>query len=231
MLKNDFTNKIVNGMLVKERDFSNSSKKDVYWICVCPICKKDFSVRSNHLTDKKKPTSKCAKCNREQREDLTGQIFHYLRVDKMIYPEKYKRTKCSCTCLLCGATNVVVQANHLKSGETKSCGCLKSYGEKKIAELLIKNNVKFEREKKFPDLKYTNILRCDFYLPDFNLIIEYNGEQHYKAVKLYGGEENLKITQTRDEIKRKYCEDNNINYLVIRYDENIEEVLIKNNII
>jgi len=39
------------------------------------------------------------------------------------------------------------------------------------------------------------------------------------------------LVKGRDEVKRKYCEDNNINYLVIRYDENIEEVLIKNNII
>jgi len=63
-LMNDFTNKIINGMYVKERDFSKIDKKAAYWICVCPICKKDFSVRGNHLTDKKKPTSKCANCSR-----------------------------------------------------------------------------------------------------------------------------------------------------------------------
>ena len=231
MLKYDFTDKIVNGMLVKERDFSKPNNKGVYWICVCPTCKQDFSVRSNHLTDKKKPTSKCDACNRAQREDLTGQIFHYLLVNEMIYPGKNKRTRCSCTCLLCGTTNVEVQANHLKSGETKSCGCLKSFGEKKIVELLMENNIKFEREKKFPDLKYTNILRCDFYLPDFNLVIEYNGEQHYKPIKLYGGEENLKIIQARDKIKKDYCLSHGINYFVIRFDENIQEVLKKNNII
>ena len=185
MLKNDFTNKIINGMYIKGRDFSKKGKAP-YWICVCPICKKDFSVRSNHLTDIKKPTSKCANCSRIQREDLTGQRFHHLTVDKMLPYEKYKRTKCSCTCD-CGSTNVIVQANHLKSGEIKSCGCLKSHGEETISNILTKNNIKFEKQKAFAGLKYKNPLKCDFYLPDFNLVIEYNGEQHYKSVNFYGG--------------------------------------------
>ena len=101
------------GIFIKRKD----ETKKLYWICECPICHKDFSVRRDHLINK--PIRSCYECSSTQREDLTGQIFYYLRVDEMIYPEKYKRTKCSCTCLLCGATNVVVQANHLKSGETK----------------------------------------------------------------------------------------------------------------
>lgn len=143
---------------------------------------------------------------------------------------KNKRTLCSCTCD-CGATNIIVQANHLKSGETKSCGCLKSYPEEQIATILTENNIVFEREKRFPNLRYKYKLRFDFYLPDMNLVIEYNGKQHYEFIDYYGDEEVFKTAQLRDKIKQEYCIKNNINYLVIRYDEDIEEILIANNII
>lgn len=161
---------------------------------------------------------------------FSWQKYGHLTVDYMIPQEKYKRTLYSCTCD-CGTTGIIVQANHLKNGKTKSCGCLKSYPEEQIATLLTNNKILFEREKKFSDLKYKNKLRFDFYLPDMNLVIEYNGKQHYEFIDYYGDEEDFKIAQLRDRIKQEYCTKNSINYLVIRYDEDIEEVLIANNII
>lgn len=227
----DLTGQTINGIYVKGPDSRpGGAGKKKYWLCICPVCKKEFSVRVDHLIDEKHPKTMCGPCKRTQREDLTGQKFHFLTVNYMLPVEKYERSKCSCTCD-CGTTSVVVQANHLKNGEIKSCGCLKSYGEERIAEILAENHVAFEKQKRFPGLVYTNVLRCDFYLPDFNLVIEYNGEQHYKPVKLYGGEENLKITQARDKAKKDYCIEHGINYLVIKFDEDIEEALIKNNIV
>lgn len=81
----------------------------------------------------------------------------------------------------------------------------------------------YKREKKYPDLKYVSHLRFDFYLKKFNALIEFNGEQHYMPVECWGGEEGLRKRNECDAMKVKYCADNNIPLLVIKYDENIRE--------
>ena len=55
--------------------------------------------------------------------------------------------------------------------------------------------------------------------------IEYNGKQHYESIELLGGDEALKYSQIRDNIKIEYCNKNNINLFIIRYDENLIEKL------
>ena len=225
----DFTGKVVNGIKVIGLVLdSGGAGKHKRWKCECPVCHDEFVTQSNHLKTNK--TSMCSNCSRLSREDLTGRRFGRLVVTSMVFPGIYQRTRCLCTCD-CGSTNVDVQTNNLKAGYIKSCGCMKSYPEDFIAATLTENNVCFIKQMRFPDLKYINPLRCDFYIPDRNLVIEYNGEQHYRAVPGWGGEDALKKIQIRDEIKKNYCIEHNINYMVIRYDEDIEEALLKNNII
>lgn len=81
----------------------------------------------------------------------------------------------------------------------------------------------YKREKKYPDLKYVDHLRFDFYLKKFNALIEYNGEQHYLPVECWGGKDALLKRQLCDELKAQYCKDNNIPLLIIKYDENIQK--------
>lgn len=66
-------------------------------------------------------------------------------------------------------------------GNKKSCGCLQSLGEFKIKQSLEELKIPFIKEKTFPELVSDNNvpLRFDFYLPQYNLIIEYDGEQHF----------------------------------------------------
>ena len=53
--------------------------------------------------------------------------------------------------------------------------------------------------------------KFDFYLPEYNLLIEYDGEQHFKArEKGYFTEDKLQIIQQRDAYKNQWCKDNNI---------------------
>ena len=52
--------------------------------------------------------------------------------------------------------------------------------------------IKFETQKTFEGLKSEGKLKCDFFLPDYNLVIEYNGRQHYETVKAFGGDEEFK---------------------------------------
>ncbi len=105
--------------------------------------------------------------------------------------------------------------------------CKKSKGENTILNYLNKNNIIFEPQKKFYDCKNIYPLPFDFYLPDLNLCVEYNGKQHYIPIKYFGGDIAYKKRQINDQIKIKYCIDNNIKLIIIRYDENIEEVLNK----
>jgi hypothetical protein len=81
----------------------------------------------------------------------------------------------------------------------------------------------YKREKKYPNLKYIDCLRFDFYLKKFDALIEYNGEQHYFPVECWGGKDGLLKRQMCDELKAQYCKDNNIPLLIIKYDENIKE--------
>lgn len=229
---NDLTNKIINGIQIKYRDETKpkGTGKSIYWICICPICQTEFSVRSNHLLDKIHPIKICAKCSRTQREDLIGQKFNKLIIKKMLPYKKYERTQCLCDCE-CGTKNIIVQANHLKAGEIQSCGCLLSKGEEKISNILAQHNIFFERQKVFKNCNFISSLRFDFYLPLINTIIEYNGIQHYQPVEYFGGKEQFINNQKRDQIKREYCLKNNIQLIEIKYSDNIEKILTDYNII
>ena len=68
-----------------------------------------------------------------------------------------------------------------------------------------------------------------FYLPKYNMLIEYQGKQHECAVEFFGGEEKFKIQQEHDKRKREYAKLNNFILLEIWYYDfdNIEEILHK----
>ena len=118
---------------------------------------------------------------------------------------------------------------HLSNQGCPICG--ESQGEKKIRIFLTKNDIKFEQEKQFNGCKNVRPLLFDFYLPQCNLCIEYDGKQHFIPHDFNSKEsdekklENLKLVQLRDQIKNDYCEQKGINLLRIKYDENVEEKL------
>ena len=109
--------------------------------------------------------------------------------------------------------------------------CKSSKGEILVRNWLIKNKIEFDEQKRFDDCRNKNPLPFDFYAPKYNLCIEYDGEQHFIPFgfnsKMTDEEklENLERLQFHDKIKNDYCENNNINLLRIRYDENVEEKL------
>jgi hypothetical protein len=123
-----------------------------------------------------------------------------------------------------------IRPNDLLNGH--GCpNCRNSKGENRILNFLKKNKIKFIKEKKYKDCKNKNILPFDFYLPDYNMCIEFDGIQHFQAIEKWGGLEKLKYIKTNDKIKTEYCKKNNINLLRVKYSEkNIEEIL-KNNLL
>jgi len=110
--------------------------------------------------------------------------------------------------------------NHIKNKQ--GCPiCKESKGERKIRNYLLDNNIKFIREKRFKNCKDKYTLSFDFYIPLYNICIEYNGIQHYKPVKYFGGVTTFEEQQKRDKIKKNYCDKNHIKLLIIKYNENV----------
>ena len=93
--------------------------------------------------------------------------------------------------------------------------CSSSKGEKSISNLLNELNIKFEREKEvnIDNNKYF----FDFYLPELNIIIEYDGIQHFEPVDYFGGIDNYELVKKNDYVKNKWCFDNKILLIRIPY--------------
>ena len=103
--------------------------------------------------------------------------------------------------------------------------CKNSKGENLISNFLKSENISFTPQKKFDDCRFLYLLPFDFYIPSYNLCVEYDGEQHFNPMVIWGGENEYEKIKIRDNIKTKYCRDKNINLLRIRYDENIISAL------
>lgn len=68
----------------------------------------------------------------------------------------------------------------------------------------------------------------DFYLPEYNVVIEYHGKQHYELIELFRGEEGFVTTQLHDKIIKDYCISNGIEYIEIPcWEEDIENTLLE----
>lgn len=103
-------------------------------------------------------------------------------------------------------------------------GCVKcssSYGEQRIINYLDSLSIEYKYQHTYKDCLSANNypLRFDFYLPSYNLCIEYDGEQHFKPIELYGGTEAFLESIKRDEIKNLYCLNNGIRLLRISFDK------------
>lgn len=102
-----------------------------------------------------------------------------------------------------------------------SCEKTKSLGENRIERFLRTKNIQFRTQERFLECKDKRCLPFDFYLPQYNTCIEFQGEQHYKEKSFLWSEQLIK----HDEIKRNFCKKNNITLIEIPwYDiDNIEK--------
>lgn len=214
-----------NRLTVLERDLSypSGAGKSVYWKCKCD-CGNIKSVRTDKLRNG--DVQSCGCLSKEIRtqlflDDLTNQQFGRLVVLKRD-DGKPKGKGCFAYWLCkCNCGNIVsVRGDHLRNKTTTSCGCLNSAGEEKISHVLQDNNIEYQTQYEFSDLKGDyNHLRFDFAIfKNHKLwcLIEYQGEQHSKP----WGNESLQRFQKRqeyDQKKRDYCAKHQINLVEISY--------------
>ena len=218
-----------------ENKVTKSDTLQAQWLCKCECGNETIAITNRLLSGK---TQSCGCLHKDVmaekfQDDLTGMRFNSLvaikRTDDYIQPNGRKRSKWLCKCDCGNYTEVYSEA--LKKGHTRSCGCQKSTGEYSILRYLDKNNIDYEYQKRFNDCCGTGNkpLSYDFYLPNQSLLIEYQGQQHYYPVNIYGGEEKFEIQQEHDRRKREYAKSNGYNLLEIPYYDydNIEEILDK----
>lgn len=190
----------------------------------CPIHGEFEQTPNSHLNGRG-----CNKCANKQRQNYKKLgVDGFIKKANLIHNNKYEYKindylgSDSYLKIICPIHGEFEQRilNHLyqKNGCPK---CKESKGETQIAEWLEANNIKYIRQYRFPDCRNIKPLPFDFYLPEINMCIEYQGEQHFRPIKRFGGEEKFKTIVVRDEIKRNYCFNNSINLLNIKYNENI----------
>lgn len=113
--------------------------------------------------------------------------------------------------------------------------CNSTSMEQKISKILTHYGIEYKHQFSFIDCKDKRSLPFDFYLPKYNILIEYDGRQHYYPVNFGGISDedalkNLEITQKHDKIKTEYCKTHHIPLIRIPYwdNENIEQIILDN---
>lgn len=109
-----------------------------------------------------------------------------------------------------------VKPNNFLNG-TRCPHCIESQGERLVASYLNMRDISYIPQKEFDDLRDRARLSYDFYIPSHNLLIEYQGEQHYHPVKYFGGKKTFKRQQKHDEMKRCYAIEKGYNLVEIHY--------------
>lgn len=105
-----------------------------------------------------------------------------------------------------------------------------SVGERIVNEFLTKNGINFKPEKTFEGCFVEKNRKCfklkyDFYLPEKNTLIEYDGIGHYKPVDRFGGQKGFETQRMNDFIKDKFAESQNMKLIRIPYTvRTIDEV-------
>lgn len=94
-----------------------------------------------------------------------------------------------------------------------------SYGEKKIKHYLIRNNLNFKQQFQFIDCINKKPLLFDFYISDKNILIEFDGKQHFEPTEYFGGIDGFNYRKKNDMIKNNYCIENKIELIRISYED------------
>ena len=185
-------------------------------VCIiCPIHGEFWQRPNDHLSG-----YSCNRCVNnyklsteefiEKAKLVHGNKFDYSKVEYNGAKEK--------VCIICPIHGEFWQIpnNHLNSSGCPICNSnIKSGMEEKVNDMLVNNGFKVERQKTFDWLKYKRQLYLDFYLPEYNIGIEVQGDQHFKPIKYFGGEEDLRVRMIRDIVKVKLCNKNDLKLIFL----------------
>lgn len=128
--------------------------------------------------------------------------------------------------IICPIHRIFNQSPHAHLSGHGCPKCKSSKGETAISLFLDKHNINYEVQKVFSECKNKQYLKFDFYLPNNNICIEFDGELHFKPwSNSKKSLDTFKETQLCDKIKNDYCKHNNIFLIRIKYTENLQKRL------
>jgi len=205
-------------------------------VCIiCPIHGEFWQRPDMHLS--RNGCKLCSIGDRTKKLSLTTDDFikkainvHGNRYDysKVSYTKTEEKVK-----IICDKHGIFFQTPHKHLNGHGCPKCASSKGEEVIRNYLIENNISFIEQKRFKNCRKKTTLPFDFFLPEKNMVIEYNGELHYFKSRRKNGQKKLNETIANDEIKAEFCEINDIKLVIIPFFiNNITGVLnyyVKNN--
>lgn len=215
---------IVNPYIEPIEDYINT---DTVILHRCKICEYVWTVKPNHTLH----GHGCPMCGfkssadskRKSQGQYVQELFHVNPSIDVVGEYINFTTALLHRCKKCG-NEWCAKPIHTMRGH--GCAvCNESHGERGISVWLDHNGIEYTPQYRFDDCRDKYPLPFDFYLPQRNICIEYQGRQHDEAVEFFGGEDAFKIRQLHDQIKKNYCQSNNINLLCISYRQDIEEEL------
>ena len=199
---------------------------------ICIIChEKDefgeehgefWQTPDNHINGKQG----CPKCAK----NINFTTDKFIKKSKLIHDNKYNYEYVNYNkisdkvIIICPDHGKFEQTMHNHLRGTGCPKCCQSKGEQQITKLLLEKNINFISQYKInidSNINSSGNAFIDFYLPDLNIFIEYNGEQHYIAKEFFGGELGLEKQKQRDNYIKNYCNTNNIKLIEIKYNDNI----------
>jgi len=175
-----------------------------YFYCECG-CGTTLCVRGSHLE-----SGAIKSCGCSLIEDISGQIFSYLTAIRYL-ETRNTNAYWLCECICGNKTEVAM--NNLKREEVKSCGCHYLISETKLFDGILEilaNNFIIKRHYR-PDFLGSQHVDMAIFKNDRLLFcVEYDGEQHFEPIPVFGGTEGLKKRKTLDKKKNKKFKDNDI---------------------
>ena len=207
-------------------DYSKVDYKDSHTkVCIiCPIHGEFWQKPDNHY---KYGCDKCGDKTISEKQTLTTEEF--IEKARKVHGDKYDYSKVEYinnkkpVCVICPKHGEFWQTpnNHLRGNGCPTCN--ESKLENEMREFLKENGINYESQKSFKWLKYKNKLKLDFYLPEYNIAIECQGEQHYESKDCFGGEEEYIEIVERDLVKHDKCIENGISII---YYTNLKEGIV-----
>lgn len=201
------------------------NRTDIEVCITCPEHGEFWQTPNNHLYG-----FGCPKCSGSHMD-----LDYFIQKSNKKHHNKYDYSKVVYVktdvkvCIVCSKHGEFWQTPHCHIRGQGCPTCKESEGEKTIRRILLNNEVSFDCNYRFNDCKHKKKLPFDFYIPKYNICVEYDGLQHYEPIEFFGGTKGFDELKKRDKIKTQYCIDNNIKLIRIPYTEfdNIEEVLKK----
>lgn len=204
---------------------TSSGRHQVMYQCRCDCGNMTVTSASNLCSGKSQSCGCLAREKSRSRHtgliDLTGQRFGMLTVIRQVENTSDNRTQWLCHCD-CG-NNKIILGQSLKNGGSLSCGCaVISHGEEKVKDILEANDIRYQREYMFDDLRIKEPLRFDFAVLNndgsVKYLIEYDGIQHFSATgKGWNTVANMHTVKNHDFVKNQYCFSHNIPLIRIPY--------------